>query len=360
MLESIVIKKWNVGWGFTQLCNLRCKHCYNASGKRGDDELSFEEACRVVDTLVAHHVETINYGTGECGLVPEFWKLVAYAASKGLIQGLTTNGSSVNENTIHLVKKHFNDVDVSIDYPIEKDHNEFRGHPHAWKWALEALKLLNENSVSFSIVNCLHAENSSENLVNQFLAMSKKYHCDWRVNWYRPTGRGKQNESLKLDPIKAHDIFKYLMMNAHIVALPDPYFASLINLRSRHHCPCGRESFRITPSGKVVPCVYFTREMDNISIVGNDFDHIVKSKPFVEMAERDVFFCRGCEYFPICGGGCASRAYLEHGSLHEPDAFCFKKIGLKENPLKGIEYTYQPGHLKVHENYLCTAIFRAK
>lgn len=353
-------KSWNVGWGFTRVCNLHCKHCYNASGKSDGTEISLSEAKEIVNILVSNNVQTINYGTGECGLVPEFWELAEYAWSKGLVQGITTNGSSVNKKTIPLVKKCFNDVDVSIDFPNERDHNIFRGHPNAWKWAMEALSLLIEQSISFSIVTCLHSQNSSNEILNQFLDLSKTYNCDWRINWFRPTGRGKENEDLKLNPITAHDVFRHLIKNADIVALPDPYFAALLQLNTRRHCPCGKESFRITPTGKVVPCVYFTQEMDNISIVGNQLQHIIQSKPFVDMARRKVPFCTNCEHYAICGGGCASRAFLEYGELQAPDAFCYKKAGLKENPLKGLPYSYRPGSLKVHENYLCTAIFKAR
>jgi len=34
------------GWSFTNLCNLRCKHCYNNSGKKKDDEITTKEALK--------------------------------------------------------------------------------------------------------------------------------------------------------------------------------------------------------------------------------------------------------------------------------------------------------------------------
>ena len=39
------------GWSLTKACNLKCIHCYNASGKPDLDELTFEEALKVVDKL---------------------------------------------------------------------------------------------------------------------------------------------------------------------------------------------------------------------------------------------------------------------------------------------------------------------
>ena len=352
---------YNVGWGLTSACNLKCKHCYNSSGGlRGKNELDLDKTKKVVDKLLANGVKTINYGTGESGLVPEFWELTKYVHSKWIIQGLTTNGWSVNKNTIGLIKKYFNDIDVSLDFPNKEEHNQFRGSQHSWNWATTALKLLKQHEIDFSIVVCLTAKNCSQENLDRFLTISKQYGCDLRINWFRPTGRGKTNHELKLNIDQVNNSFIYLVNNSVIKALPDPYFSALLNINSRIGCPCGKDSFRITPTGKVVPCVYFTNELENINILSNDFNDIINSQPFLDINNRQIEFCQDCEYHKYCRGGCASRAYLEFGSMNEPDAFCYKKAGLKENPFQTLNPIYHPGGLRVHENYLCTIIVGAK
>lgn len=354
-------KLYNVGWGFTKSCNLKCKHCYNSSGgKRSKTELSLKQAKKVADKLSKNGIRTINYGTGESGLVPEFWKIVKYVHSKGIIQGFTTNGWSVNKKSIKLVKKYFNDVDVSIDYPDKKKHNWFRGSPNAWKWAINALDLLKENKISFSIVVCITAKNCSKSNIKRLLKFSKKYGCDLRINWFRPTGRGKLNKEFKLTIKKVNKTFKYLVKNSIIKAMPDPYFSAVLGINSRKGCPCGIESFRITPIAKIVPCVYFTKELDNLNILKSDFKNIKNSEPFKKINNRKIKFCKDCKYFNYCQGGCASRAYLEFGTMDEPDVFCYKKAGIKKNPFKNLKYVYKPEGLKVHENYLCTIIVKSK
>ena len=350
----------NVGWGFTKACNLNCKHCYNASGQRGKDELSLDEAKEVVKKLKENNVKTINYGTGECGLVPEFFELIEYVNKQGILQGLTTNGYSVNTKTIHLIKKYMNDVDVSIDYPNEEEHNEFRCHKDSWKWAITALDLLKENNIPFSIVTCIHKKNCTQKHIEEFLKIAKKYSCDFRINWFRPTGRGKHNEELKLSVEEVNEIVKYLLKNTIIKALPDPYLNAVIGLNNRVGCPCGKESFRITPEANVVPCVYFTKEMKNVNIKTEKFETIAYSEPFKKIRSRVLDFCKDCEYLPNCQGGCASRAFLEYGTMDAPDVFCYKKQGIKDNPFKGIEYEYKPEKMLVHENYLCTIIVTPK
>lgn len=352
--------EWHIGWGITQRCNLKCKHCYNSSGAPAKNELSLEEAKGYVNKLVKGGILSINYGTGESNLLPYFWDLVAYVHSKGIMQGLTTNGSSINYKTIIQAKQYLNDVDVSLDYVSPEKHNAFRGKKDAWDWAINALDLLKKHQVSFSIVTCLHSENSTKETIDQFIELCREYNCEWRINWYKPTGRGKDNDLLKLDPRVVYEIFAYIIGKTDLVALPDPLFAALLHVNEREGCPCGKTSFRITPSGKIVPCVYLTKEKKIDSLKDVHFENILSSPLFYQINNREIEECKDCDFFKTCRGGCATRAYLEHGTMNAPDAFCFKKIGLKESPLEGIEYNFVSAQTKVHEEYLCTMIVKPK
>jgi radical SAM protein with 4Fe4S-binding SPASM domain len=352
--------RWNIGCGLTSACNSRCRHCYNASGKTNITQISFNDAKKIVDILAENNVETINYGTGESGLVNFFWNLVEYVDKKGIKQGLTTNGSSVTEKTIYSVCKYINDIDVSLDYPDEDRNNEFRGSPYAWHWGMTACDLLKSSGVNFSIVTCIHALNSDKETIAKFLEICRSYDCEWRINWFKPTGRGKYDDKLKLCPKSVHEIFRYIVENSIITALPDPYFSAIIGFNSRIGAPCGCESFRITPSTDIVPCVYFTKEMKNLSLLTNDFNSVVNSEIMQRVRSRKPTFCKGCEYESLCNGGCTSRAYLEYGAIDAPDAFCYKINGFNKNPLHGLKYIHTHGASKVHENYLCTLIVKPR
>lgn len=354
-------KNWNVGWGFTKLCNLNCSHCYNSSGKRDSLELTVEEAKRVVDTLKENNVKSINYGTGECGLLPDFWELVEYVHEKGIMQGLTTNGSSVNDKTIATIKKCLNDVDVSLDYAVEEAHNKFRGNHLAWRWAINGLRLLQEHDIERSITTCITSQNCDTGNLTGLLDIAREYGAHFRINWFKPTGRGKENQYLKLSIDQVNDTFRWLMNNTKVIALPDPYFSSLLGIKNgTDGCPCGQVSFRITPTGVVVPCVYFTKEFDNLNLRQDGFQEVVNSGLFQRIRGRNIPECRDCSVSETCRGGCASRAYLEHGSLDKPDAFCYKTHGITENPFSDLKIEFTPGKSMVHDNYLCTIIMEPK
>lgn len=351
---------WHIGWGLTHKCNLQCRHCYNSSGMFKQKEIAFDEAKKIVDKLFNNGIKTINYGTGEADLLSYFWDLVQYVSSKKILQGLTTNGYSVNDDTINDITKYMNDVDVSIDYPDEERHNEFRGHKCAWKWAIGALELLKKNNISFSIVTCLHAENCDYRIIDEFTNLCKKYDCEWRINWFKPTGRGKFDEKLKLQVNVVYDIFKYIIQRCDIVALPDPLFSALIGMKQKKGCPCGKTSFRITPEGNIVPCVYLTKSLAASSFNDVEIKDIHNSPLFFEINNRKLDECIDCEYLEYCQGGCATRAFLEHNTMNSSDSFCYKKANFKTNPLKDLKYNVISKKMKVHEEYLCTMIVKPK
>jgi radical SAM protein with 4Fe4S-binding SPASM domain len=321
-------------------------------------DLPFEASKEIVQKLKDSGVESINYGTGECGLAKDFWRLVQYVYEQGILQGLTTNGWSINKDTIKIVKKCMNDVDVSVDFPNQNLHSSFRGHPDAWAYAMNALDLLKTNDVDCSIVTCIHAQNCNKKIINEFINLAQYYDCSWRINLFRPTGRGRINSDLKLNPYDVYTCFHYMFANLRIQALPDPYFSSMLELKNTE-CPCGERSFRITPNKMVVPCVYFTKQHQGLSIIDNTIHQIMDSEFFKTFRNRDPSFCNKCEYRKSCRGGCASRAYLEYGTLNAPDSLCHKVNNLQSNPFSDLigKVSFIKKSTKVHENYLCTAIF---
>ena len=128
------------GWSFTSLCNLHCAHCYNASGKRRENELSLEESLKISDKLKEGGVVAVNFGGGECALHPKFIELCEYLKKLGIKISYTTNGTTFN-----LIKKHlhlFHDVGVSIDFADEKKHDEFRGAKGTFEKAISTIKEL--------------------------------------------------------------------------------------------------------------------------------------------------------------------------------------------------------------------------
>ncbi len=64
-----------LGVGLTNACVLACAHCYRDTGRI--DQLSLEQVTSVCECLP---VRSVNLGTGENGLHPDYLKIVSALA----------------------------------------------------------------------------------------------------------------------------------------------------------------------------------------------------------------------------------------------------------------------------------------
>ncbi len=75
---------WSVFMELTYKCNLRCIHCYNPA-VRGEQEISFDTAKKVIDDAVELGCFNLTVSGGECTLDGDFIKIMEYARQKDWI-----------------------------------------------------------------------------------------------------------------------------------------------------------------------------------------------------------------------------------------------------------------------------------
>src|SRR6201998_4013731 len=111
----------SLGLGLTNECNLKCAFCYRDPTRA--DRLSFEQVKSVMECLP---VRSVNLGTGENGMHPEFKAILAYLRTRGVKLTITSNGHSVavlQDEELHA----FHDVEFSLDYPTQLEQDGQRG-----------------------------------------------------------------------------------------------------------------------------------------------------------------------------------------------------------------------------------------
>src|SRR5258708_30700871 len=101
----------SVGLGLTNECNLSCAFCYRDPTRA--DRLSLDQVQAVMERLP---VRSVNLGTGENGMHPDFKAMLAYLRTQPVQLTITSNGHSV------AVLQHnefppFHDIEVSVDFP---------------------------------------------------------------------------------------------------------------------------------------------------------------------------------------------------------------------------------------------------
>src|SRR5215813_8666841 len=117
----------SVGVGLTNACDLACAHCYRDVDRI--DQLTQTQVLGICSDLP---VRSINLGTGENGLHPDYAAIVSALADRGVKLSLTSNGYTIERSSDDTLRA-FREVEVSIDFPTERSEehtSELQSRPH--------------------------------------------------------------------------------------------------------------------------------------------------------------------------------------------------------------------------------------
>ena len=124
---------FSVGLGLTNECNLRCPHCYRPDAV--EQRLTLRDVQQVCESIPAR---SVNLGVGENGLHKEYEAILDYLGTRALKTSITSNGLSIQALNDDAVKR-FHSVELSLDFPTERDHDAFRGVGN-WRTVMGALE----------------------------------------------------------------------------------------------------------------------------------------------------------------------------------------------------------------------------
>lgn len=132
-----------VVWNATRQCNLSCIHCYSDSkNKKYKQELSSEEAKKMIRDLASFKAPVLLFSGGEPLLRKDLFELNSLARSLGLRTVISTNGTLINKKTAAQIKNEgFDYAGVSLD-GIGKNNDRFRGVSGAFRLALAGIRNL--------------------------------------------------------------------------------------------------------------------------------------------------------------------------------------------------------------------------
>lgn len=130
-----------VVWNITRTCNLRCIHCYTDSyAESYPDELTTEEAKRVIQDLASFGIPALLFSGGEPLVRKDLFELVAYAKSLGIRPTLSTNGVLITEDIARRIKNvGFTYVGISLD-GVGILNDSFRGVEGAYERAMQGFR----------------------------------------------------------------------------------------------------------------------------------------------------------------------------------------------------------------------------
>ena len=295
-----------LGLGLTNECNLACAFCYRDPTRT--DRLSLDQVKAVMERLP---VRSVNLGTGENGMHPDFKAILAYLRTKPVKLTITSNGHSVavlEENELRA----FHDIEFSLDYPTQGEQDAQRGLGN-WELIQQQAERCVRLGMPVTIVAVMMKPNYLR--LADVARVAKKFDAPLRVNVYQAV----RSDIYALSYEEYWEGFRRLFAETDVIAIGEPLVRAMAGLPPLRG-GCGVNTVRVTPRATTQPCVYWPGPGEALSDLISAGLDILSSTPF-EQARMLPQNCNPCEFRESCHGGCAGRRRLQ-GALLEPDIYC--------------------------------------
>jgi len=166
----------SLGLGLTNECNLACSFCYRDPTRA--DRLSLDQVKAVMERLP---VRSVNLGTGENGMHPDFKAILAYLQTKPVKLTITSNGHSVAVLEDRELRA-FHDIEFSLDYATEAEQDAQRGSGN-WELIQQQARRCLNLSVPVTIIAVMMKSNYLR--LADVARVAKQFDAPLRVNVYQ-------------------------------------------------------------------------------------------------------------------------------------------------------------------------------
>lgn len=299
-------RQFALGIGLTNECNLSCAFCYRDPARL--DRLSLEQVHSVMKSIP---VRSVNLGTGENGMHPEFGPMLGYLRRQPIKLTITSNGHSIRVLDDEQLTA-FKDVEFSLDFPNESEQDHQRG-PGNWRLLHEQAERCRKLGVSVTFISVMMQSNYDR--LAQIANVVKSYDSPLRINVYQSV----RSDIYALTYEQYWRGFEELFAATDVIAIGEPLVRAMAGLPPRQG-GCGVATVRVTPRATVQPCVYWPGNGAPIDLLLNMGGDILNTEPFAA-ARSTPAACAGCEHCATCGGGCAGRRRLLD-AVDQPDPYC--------------------------------------
>ena len=295
-----------LGLGLTNECNLSCSFCYRDPARA--DRLSLDQVKAVMESLP---IRSVNLGTGENGMHPDFKAILAYLQAKPVKLTIKSNGQSVavlEDNELRA----FHDIEFSLDYATQAEQDAQRGHGN---WALihQQAERCRRLQIPVTIVAVMMKSNYLR--LADVARVAKQFDAPLRVNVYQSV----RSDIYALSYEEYWEGFRRLFEETDVIAIGETLVRAMAGLPPLGG-GCGISTVRVTPRATTQPCVYWPGSGEPLSDLIPVGPEILNTAPF-EQARTLPEACQSCEFRDSCHGGCAGRRRLQ-GALQQPDFYC--------------------------------------
>lgn len=308
-------------WLITPNCNLNCRHCY-VRERPWKNELSTEEALRLISKLADLGVVALNLTGGEPLLRKDIFDIIDYALDNGISVSIFSNLLLLNDRIARELERRNIYVLTSLDGSRPEVHDYIRGEG-TWRKTVEGIKLLKKRDISVHTSFTITKYNYFD--IAGYVELAVNLNVDYISCIPVIPSTKKAREAMpnysqvKEALISFENKARELGVEASVWCAPFArlYLKGYVYVGT---CPT-LTMIDISPSGQLLLC-------DTLDIVVGNFIE----EDFEELKERYLEYvdkilasvpskCKTCQVNYICKGGCFARRYLLRKE-NMPDVLC--------------------------------------
>src|SRR5271154_5197521 len=256
-----------LGLGLTNECNLACAFCYRDPTRA--DRLSLDQVKAIMERLP---VRSVNLGTGENGMHPEFKAILAYLQTKLVKLTITSNGHSVAVLEDDELRA-FHDIEFSLDYATRAEQDAERGDGN-WDLIRQQAERCLRLDVPVTIIAVMMKSNYLH--LADVARVAKQFDAPLRVNVYQAV----RSDIYALSYEEYWEGFRRLFEETDVIAVGEPLVRAMAGLPPLRR-GCGVSTVRVTPRATTQPCVYWPGSGEPLSVLLSLGPAIVESAPLV-------------------------------------------------------------------------------
>jgi len=257
ILKEKLVRKVEMGVTFD--CQCSCAKCSSHFMKCPQkNELTLKEIRQAAEDIIKLGAVHINFTGGEPLMAKNIFEIIRCFQPHKVLITINTNGLLLDEDMIDRLE--FAGVDIiklSIDSPIEEEHDLSRGYNGCFKQVLKAMSYIKKKKkmlVQISTV-CVK-ENLNSSRIWKLVKMAKDYNALLGLTIPAASGKWLNKEDILLGE-KDREILKKLIKIPYVIRDTEEAY-------TRSHCPAGSEEFYVTCYGDIIPCPLIQISFGNV------------------------------------------------------------------------------------------------
>lgn len=285
-IEDVFSYKRNIDFAWielTNICNLRCIHCYNEHAQCSKVHLSLEDFKWVVDQLCSIGIEKIQLIGGEPFLINKgiLFEMMDYLSSRVKGFELFTNGTVATDDDWKMIKERYSNVSVatSLHSYLKEEHEKVTQVEDSYNKTVKTLKLLNELNIPHRFVGT--------------------YIAGINISKDDTIGQPSRRDYVRLSGRASLGLYNDELLKKRLISEKTLHSGDLRKtLNSIYEENCFSTHLYVGADMNVYPCP-MERRVCHGNLKGNYIQDILKSQ-ILHFTKNEVEGCKDCEYRYIC------------------------------------------------------------